>query len=186
MRTETIRRGLEVAGVAALAVAAGRTAQLRRRRRGLEVAEHVDLERYLGTWHEIARLPTWFERTCVGSTATYAMRTDGRIQVINRCRRGSCQGQPTTARGTARVVDTKTNARLKVSFMGPLAGDYWILDVDPEYRWALVGAPNRRNLWILAREPALDDRTYWRLVEKAAGMGFPVEKLERPQSCAVH
>jgi apolipoprotein D and lipocalin family protein len=143
----------------------------------LTVVPSVDLTKYVGTWHEIARLPMWFQRNCASdTTATYTLRPDGRIDVLNQCRKAD--GSITSAKGTARVADANgPNSKLKVTFFWPFSGDYWIVDLDPQYRWAVVGEPGRKNLWILAREPRMDDALYRQIVERAAQKGFPVEKL---------
>jgi apolipoprotein D and lipocalin family protein len=99
----------------------------------LDVVPHVDLNRYVGRWYEIARLPNRFEKKCTDSvTAIYSVRTDGKIEVVNRCRKSS--GDYTTAKGKAKVVDKTTNAKLKVSYFWPFYGDYWILDLDENLR----------------------------------------------------
>ena len=147
----------------------------------------VDLGRYAGTWYEIARLPMWFQRHCMDSKAVYTVRSDGRVGVHNECVTDG--GGLAAADGVATVVDTKTNARLLVVFDNWFArlfgssreGNYWILDLDPEYRTALVGTPDRRYLWILARTPQIDDATYRKLVQLARGFGYPVDQLIRDQ-----
>ena len=114
---------------------------------------HVDLDRYLGTWYEIAHLPMFFQRHCVGdTTAQYGLREDGRISVLNRCRTAKGWQE---AIGRAKVMPGTGNAKLKVTFFWPFSGDYWIIGLDPEYRWALVGNPSRKYLWLLARTPSL-------------------------------
>ncbi|MER3427442.1 MAG: hypothetical protein C4334_04955 [Pyrinomonas sp.] len=141
-----------------------------------QVVSRVDLDRYVGTWYEIARYPNRFQRQCVGdTTATYELRPDGKIRVTNRCRKRD--GKFDTAKGTARVVDKRTNAKLKVTFFWPFSGDYWIIDLDPDYRYAVVGAPSRKYLWILSRTPQLDEATYRRILERVAAQGFDVERL---------
>jgi apolipoprotein D and lipocalin family protein len=151
----------------------------------LPTATSVDLSRYAGTWYEIARLPMWFQRHCVDSTAIYTPRPDVAIGVHNACVTDT--GGLDQAEGVATVVDTRTHARLTVVFDNWFArlvgssreGNYWILDLDPDYRTALVGTPNRRYLWILSRSPRLDETTYQRLVERARQLGFPVSDLIR-------
>ena len=151
----------------------------------LSTVASVDLNRYAGTWYEIARLPMWFQRHCVDSKAVYRVRSDGRIGVHNECVTDG--GGLAMADGVATVVDTKTNARLAVVFDNWFArlsgssreGNYWILDLDPEYRTVLVGTPDRRYLWILARAPEIDEVTYGKLVHLARGFGYPVEQLIR-------
>ena len=147
----------------------------------LDTVPWVDLDRYLGTWYEIARLPTWFEKGCVATSATYEKMERGRIRVINRCRKGTLDGKVKEARGVAWVVDANTNAKLKVRFFWPFSGDYWILELDPDYRWAMVGDPSRDYLWILRRTPRMDEETYRDLVARARAKGFEVNRLERPE-----
>ena len=153
----------------------------------LPTVASVDLSRYAGTWYEIARLPMWFQRHCVDSKATYSSRPDGAVGVRNECVTDT--GGLEQAEGVATVVDAKTNARLTVVFDNWFArlfgssreGNYWILDLDPEYRTAMVGTPDRRFLWILSRTPQLDEATYGRLVERAQQFGYPVSDLIRAQ-----
>jgi apolipoprotein D and lipocalin family protein len=120
----------------------------------------VDLARYAGIWHEIAKIPNRFQKQCARDTlAQYTLRPDGRIDVVNQCVRRD--GSLDQARGIARVVDAATGAKLKVSLVSllgwrPFWGDYWIVGLDPNYRWAVVGAPNRKYGWILARSKTLD------------------------------
>jgi len=142
----------------------------------------VDLDRYLGQWYEIARYPNRFQRNCAGDvTATYAPRSDARIDVINRCR--AADGAVIEARGVARVVDA-TSAKLKVRFapavLSPLPfvwGDYWIIGLAADYSWAVVASPDRRYLWILARTPALDSGQRAAALDAARTNGFDVEHL---------
>ncbi len=144
----------------------------------LPVFEKVDLNRYLGTWHEIARLPMFFQRNCVSDvTAVYSLRPDGKIGVLNQCRQKD--GTLRRASGTARVVDQSTNAKLKVSFFWPFSGDYWILQLGPNYEYAMVGEPRRKYLWILSRQPELDEQTYLNLMAKARLLGFDTSRLIR-------
>jgi len=156
----------------------------------LSAVVSVDLSRYAGTWYEIARLPMWFQRHCVDSKAIYSRRPDGAIDVHNECVTKS--GGVEWANGVATVVDAKTNARLMVKFDNWFArlfgssrdGNYWILDLDPEYRTAMVGTPDRRYLWILSRTHQLDEATYQRLVERAQQLGYPVSELIRARHAA--
>lgn len=143
-----------------------------------ETVSHVDLKRYVGTWHEVARYPNWFQRDCAGEvTATYAANPDGSISVVNKCRKKD--GSEAVARGTAKVVPKSGNARLKVSFFGPFTGDYWVLGLDPDYQWALVGAPSRKYLWILSREAKVSDERYKKIVQIAVEKGFVADRLVR-------
>ncbi|HEX8712451.1 MAG TPA: lipocalin family protein [Terracidiphilus sp.] len=151
------------------------------RRDAVQVVPSVDLFRYMGTWYEIAHLPAWFQRSCSSNTtASYGLRPDGKVTVLNQCR--TRDGKLKSAKGIARVASKKgPNTKLKVSFFGPFAGDYWIIDLDPEYQWAVVGDPHRRYLWILSRQPRLDPETYARVVERAKTQGFDVSRLMRTQ-----
>jgi apolipoprotein D and lipocalin family protein len=144
----------------------------------LEVVSSVDLSRYVGRWYEIARLPNRFEKKCVDSvTADYALRQDGKIDVINRCRKAD--GKFTTAKGKAKIVDKTTNAKLKVTFFWPFYGNYWILDLGANYEYAVVGDPSRDYLWILSRTPQMDESIYQQLLNRMAERGFDTGKMIR-------
>lgn len=141
----------------------------------LRTVERVDLARYAGTWYEIASFPTRFQRGCTATTASYALRDDGRVSVRNRCRK---DGEEAAVEGVAWPVD-ETNARLKVRFFWPFAGDYQVIALDPAYQWAVVGGPDREHLWILARTPEIDEALHRELVAQAEAQGFDVARLER-------
>jgi apolipoprotein D and lipocalin family protein len=151
-------------------------------RDAVQTVDAVDIDRYVGSWFEIARFPNSFQDECIGDvTARYATRSDGRLDVINRCR---TENGPIEARGIARIVDTETRARLKVrfapavlSFLPFVWGDYWILGLERDYSWAVVGSPDREYLWILARTPALDWEDYTLALATASANGFAVERL---------
>jgi len=136
----------------------------------LPTVQSVDLDRYLGTWYEIARLPNFFQSKCASDTqATY--RADGKdVEVVNQCRKEDGTVEQIT--GIAKVVAGSQGAKLRVSFFRPIYGDYWILDLDPDYRWVLVGEPSRKYAWILARAPNLDAATQEALLARAAALGF--------------
>jgi apolipoprotein D and lipocalin family protein len=139
---------------------------------------HVDLIRYMGVWHEIARIDHSFQKDCKRSSATYRMLPDGEVEVINRCVNGK-DGRLREARGRAWSVDSENNARLKVSFFWPFRGDYWIIDLGKEYEYAVVGSPNRQYLWILARQPVMDDIVSKGILERLTSQGFAVDQLVR-------
>lgn len=141
----------------------------------LATAPQVDLARYGGLWHEAARFPNQFERDCVAATATYTKRDDGLIGVTNVCIKAD--GSRETARGRAKVADKATNAKLKVSFFGPFFGDYWVLDVAPDYSWALVGEGTGRYLWVLTREERVSEQVKADLVERLRARGYRTEAL---------
>ncbi|MDP2877709.1 MAG: lipocalin family protein [Holophaga sp.] len=146
-----------------------------------QVVAQVDLARYMGTWHEIAKFPNRFQRGCGCTTATYALRSDGKVSVVNRC--GTGEGKFKSVKGWAKVVDPTTRAKLKVTFFWPFFGDYWILALDPEYRHVLVGTPDRKYLWILARQPSMEKAAYESLTTIAATQGFDISKIVRTEPC---
>ena len=143
----------------------------------LEVIPFVDLTRYSGVWYEISRYPNSFQEGCVGSRATYTLREDGKIGVLNECLEGSFSGRHRNAKGTAKVVDTKSNARLKVSFFWPFYGDYWIIDLGREYEYAVVGHPERTYLWILSRTKKMDEKLYGEILGRLEAKGYDTAKL---------
>ncbi|MFO0755071.1 MAG: lipocalin family protein [Byssovorax sp.] len=145
----------------------------------LQTVARVDLPRYAGTWYEIASFPQSFQRGCTGTTAQYALRDDGEIDVLNRCRLGSLDGEQKEAHGRARLPDARDTAKLEVSFFRPFWGDYWIIDLDPDYRYAVVGHPGRDYLWILSREPTMAEATYDAIVSRIAAKGYEVDRLQR-------
>jgi apolipoprotein D and lipocalin family protein len=145
----------------------------------LRTVPHVDLNRYIGTWYDIASFPQRFQQGCTGTTATYSLRDDGDIDVINRCRKGSLSGKEDSAHGRARVVDRATNSRLKVSFFRPFWGDYWILDLGQDYEYAVVGHPSRDYLWILSRTPAMESVVYDGIIGRLREQGYDVDRLNR-------
>lgn len=150
----------------------------------LQVVPSVDLQRYLGKWYEIARYPAPFEKNCVAVTAEYALRADGKISVINSCRKGTLDGPEKAAHGTAWVTDKTTNAKLRVRFFWPFSGAYWIIELGNNYEYAVVGHPKRKYLWILSRTPHMDDALYADILKKIAAHAYdlaPIEKTLQPQ-----
>jgi apolipoprotein D and lipocalin family protein len=148
-----------------------------------ETVDHVDLSRYVGTWHEIARFPMSQQNGCFAVKATYTQRGDGRIDVKNECNIGGFDGPLEVANGVAKVADTETNSKLKVkfSFFMPWA-PYWIIDLAPDYSYAVVGTPDRKFLWILSRTPKMDYNTYGKILVKVVEQGFnPARLVETPQ-----
>lgn len=147
----------------------------------------VDLGRYAGTWFEAARFPTTFQDSarlrCEQVSATYTPRADGRIGVVNRCRNALDGGAERAAEGVARSVSAG-NDRLRVSFFWPFHGDYWVIGLDPDYRWAVVGAPGRDYLWILSRTPQMAPADYDAAVAIARREGFDTARLQRTVQAA--
>lgn len=143
----------------------------------LTTEAQVNLDQYLGRWYEIARFPNSFEKNCEGVTAEYARRDDGLISVVNTCRKGGVDGKAEVANGRARIVDAKTNAKLEVSFFGPFWGDYWILDLDDDYSLSLVGEPQGRYLWVLARTPEISDEERAGALTRLQTLGYDTSAL---------
>ncbi len=147
--------------------------------RPLKTVDRVDLGQYKGLWYEIAKIPNRFQRKCVrGTTAHYTLRNDGKIEVINRCY--TQEGKIIEAKGIARVVDLKSNAKLKVSFVKILGlslfwGDYWIISLGDDYEYAIVGTPNRKYGWILSRTPALSQEKLQKIFELLREQGYNPE-----------
>ncbi len=165
--------------IAAVAVGCAPTTTERLNLPPLETVDFVDLERYMGTWYEIAHFPQFFQKGCTGSTATYTLRENGKVGVVNRCRKGSLDGPESIARGTATVVDPTTNAKLSVTFFWPFYGDYWVIDLDTEYQYAVVGHPSRDYLWILCRKPQMDEAQYGEILTRLENIGYQTERLVR-------
>ena len=144
----------------------------------LRTVDRVDLGRYAGKWFEIATIPMSFQRGCVAVTATYTIREDGDVDVVNTCRKETLDGEERSVKGKAWSVDP-SNAKLEVRFFWPFTGAYWIIDLDPDYRWAVVGHPSREYLWILSRKPQMPDATYEGILERLRAQSYDVSKLVR-------
>lgn len=143
----------------------------------LPTVDHVELDRYLGTWYEIARYPAPFQEGCVATSATYSLRDDGDIRVLNRCLVENLDGELREAEGRAKIVDEQSNAKLKVTFFWPFYGDYWVLALDEDYQWALVGEPSREYLWILSRTRQMDAELFDSIVRRLPALGYDPEQL---------
>jgi len=149
----------------------------------LATIESLDVPRYMGRWHEIARYPNRFQRQCVGdSSADYQLQPDNTVRVTNRCR--LADGSLNEAIGQARQLGGPTSPRLEVrfapawlSFIPAVWGDYWVVEIDDDYRWVVVSEPSRRFLWVLARTPTLDARTEGDIRTRLVARGFDPEKL---------
>ncbi|CAA0806506.1 temperature-induced lipocalin [Striga hermonthica] len=151
----------------------------------MNVVRGLDIERYMGRWYEIASFPSRFQpKNGVDTRATYTLNPDGTVHVLNETWNDGKRG---FIEGTAYKADPKSDeAKLKVRFyvppflpIIPVTGDYWVLYIDHDYQYAVIGQPSRRYLWILSRQPRLDDETYNQLVEKAKEQGYDVGKLHK-------
>ncbi len=143
---------------------------------GIEPVTGFEVERYMGRWYEVARLDHSFERGMEQVTATYELRPDGTVAVLNRGFRAD-KGEWGEASGKAKFRGETDVAALKVSFFGPLYGGYNVVDLDPDYQHALIAGPNRSYLWILARTPTPPRAEVERLVAKARSLGFDTSQL---------
>ncbi len=151
--------------------------QLAQKNQPLSTVSQVDLNRYLGTWYEIAAYPNYFQRGCKCTTANYSQEKTT-ISVINRCYR---DGSWDIADGKARVVPNSGNAKLKVWFFWPFKGDYWIIDLDENYTYAVVGHPSRHYLWILSRSPQMEPSRYQKVLEFIDSVDFDRNRLVKTQ-----
>ncbi len=142
----------------------------------LEVVPKVELNKYLGKWYEIAHLPAKFQEGCEQTTATYSLLDNGSIAVLNECKK---DGKYKKAKGSAKVVDKITQAKLKVTFFWPFYGDYWIIKLGKEYEYSVVGTPNRKYLWILSRTPKMDEPLISQLLDFVKSKGFDITNLIR-------
>ena len=148
----------------------------------LTTVKYVDLKKYVGLWYEIAKIPNSFQDQCVkGTTAKYILKDDGEIEVINSCI--DEDGEVDDADGVARIVDKKSNAKLEVSFVSffgwrPFWGDYWIIGLDENYQWAIVGTPNRKYGWVLSRTPKLIEITLNKIFRILEDQGYNPKNFE--------
>lgn len=142
----------------------------------LKTVAHVDLERYLGKWYEIARYDHSFERGCSEVDAIYTKRDDGMIGVLNRCFIKD-NNKTKEAHGRAKVVDEETNSKLKVTFFWPFYGNYWIIELAEDYRFVVVSEPKKEYFWILSRTPVMEQADLDGILERTTALGFDARKL---------
>lgn len=143
--------------------------------------KELDLNRYLGTWYEIARFPHSFEKGMAGVTANYSLRDDGKIKVINKGYKNGLNGKLSVAEGKAKIPDKSQPGKLKVSFFWIFYGDYYILELGPNYEYAMIGSSSSKYFWILSRTPQMDEATYNMLLDNAKKRGYNLDQLERVQ-----
>jgi len=141
----------------------------------LKTVDYVDLERYQGKWYEITKIPNRFERNLIYVTANYTLKENGKIKVLNDGY-NTKKGKYEKAVGEAKVNGP---GKLGVSFFKPFYGDYYIMELDEDYQWVLVGSPSRDYLWILARTPQISEELITELSKKAENAGFDISRLER-------
>jgi apolipoprotein D and lipocalin family protein len=145
----------------------------------LQSVAHVDLPRYMGDWRVIANIPYFAEDGAVDSIESYALRPDGKIANWFRRREGSFDAPVKRNDFVATVTNRETNAEWRVHFFPLISAAYLIIDLDPEYRWAVVGHPSRKYGWVLAREKTLPDRTYDEILKRLAAQGYEPSKFEK-------
>jgi len=143
----------------------------------------IDVARYLGTWYEIAKFPNWFQRKCLsGTNANYQLKEDGNVKVTNRCKVEG--GEMAQVIGTARQIGGATSPKLEVRFAPDwlailpfVWGDYWVIDLDPQYQLAAVSDPRREYLWILSRTPKVNQKSYDDLLQRLVAQQFDLTQL---------
>ncbi len=144
----------------------------------LDTVDSVDVNRYLGKWYEVARLPNRFQEDCYCASAEYSLIDSITINVRNECFEESTSGELDYVDGKAFIVENSNNAKLKVQFFWPFKGDYWIIDLDKEnYSYAVVGTPSRKYLWVLSRTPKMEKNLLDNLLEKARQKNFDISKI---------
>jgi apolipoprotein D and lipocalin family protein len=145
---------------------------------GLAPVENFQVKSYMGDWYELARKPQWFQKNCVCTQARYTLKENGGVSVLNRCRKKTPSGKIKTAKGKARFeTEDRSVAALEVSFFLNFYGQYWVIDLDPDYQWALVSNAPGTSLWVLARDPSLPRRKVDALLAKAAKAGIDVSDV---------
>ena len=141
--------------------------------------KEFDLNRYLGTWYEIARFPHSFEKNLVGVTATYRLRDDGKIEVLNQGYKYTLDGELSKAVGKAKIPDKQEPGKLKVSFFWIFYADYNVLELDENYQYAMIGSSTAKYFWILCRDPQMDPAIFEMFMDKARKRGYNLAKLEK-------
>lgn len=150
----------------------------KRKEKPLPVEDYVDVDRYMGTWYEIARLPQSFEKGTKNNAAHYSLNEKGYVDVINTAVAiNDGQSKHVSVKGKAYIMDTETNAKLKVSFFPPLCSKYWIIAVDDDYQWAVVGHPDRESFWILSRKHSMEKKILSKLLSMAHDLNFDIENI---------
>jgi apolipoprotein D and lipocalin family protein len=140
------------------------------------VVASVDLSRYMGTWYEIAHIPNFAQKGCTDTIVHYRLAPDGGFELLNTCWKGD-KYKP--YHGWAKPVEKGSTSKFRAKFMMIFGGDYWIVDLDPDYKWAAVGDAKRSQLWVISRTQPLDEKTYAGILERASAKGYPVKTLER-------
>lgn len=144
----------------------------------------VELEKYAGLWYDIASFPMRFQKGCHCTTAEYTLNPKGYVKVENSCRKNGYDGKKSGIKGKAYAVEGSKNTKLKVQFFWPFKGDYWIVRLEKDYKWAVVSAPGKDYLWILSRTPKMDDTLFDEIIDDLKNDGYDVDRLVKvPQEC---
>jgi apolipoprotein D and lipocalin family protein len=143
----------------------------------LQTVLSVDLEKYMGKWYEIASFPQRFQKGCHGTTAEYTLNDKGSVTIENKCFKDSVDGKVSSIKGKAFVVENSGNSKFNIQFFWPFKGKYWIIDLADDYSYAVVSHPTKKYLWILSRNPFMDDTTYLSIITKLKDKGFDVTKI---------
>ena len=145
----------------------------------LKTVAHVDLPRFMGDWYVFSHIPYLLEKGKVGTFDRYALRPDGRIQNSFLFRRGSLDAPLEEWKGVAWVHDNKTNAEWRVQFIWPLRVPFLVIDLDPQYQWAVIGYPSRKLAWVLTRKTTLDESTYRGILKRMEAQGYDSDLLKK-------
>jgi apolipoprotein D and lipocalin family protein len=143
----------------------------------LQVVPKLDLDRFQGTWYEIAHNPWFVQKDCFAMIAHYKLVEDGKIKVTNICRDNGFDGEISQIEGKAWVVEEKTQAKWKVQFIWPFKLNYWVIEIDKDYQYAVVGEPDKDNVWILSRQPHLDKKILDKIMENTQAKGYDLSKI---------
>jgi apolipoprotein D and lipocalin family protein len=174
---------LVAAAVLVSACASTKTHPMKNPSTPLRTVPHVDLSRFMGDWRVIANIPYFAEKGCVDSIESYALRPDGKIENWFTFRKKSLDAPQKTIRAQATVVNTQTNAEWRVKFFGLITAKYFVIDLDPNYQWTVIGHPSRNYGWIMAREKTLPPATFEMLLDRLAAQGYDPGRFEMvPQS----
>ena len=144
----------------------------------LQTVPYVDLKKYAGKWYEIASFPQLFQKGCFCTTAEYTLTDKGYVTVENRCNKDSINGKQSYIKGKAFVVENSGNAKLEVQFCWPFKGKYWIIELADDYSYVVIGHPNKKYLWILAKTPRMDGMLYQQIISRTKEKGFDVSKIK--------
>ena len=142
----------------------------------------VDLRKYYGRWYEVARVPNQFEKglACSAPTADYEEDDQGAVTVVQTCHQHSARGPEKVYRAAARILDPGVNAKFRLTFYLVMSKEYWVIDHAQDYRWAIVGDPTGRFVWLFSRQPALSHDTRDSLLARVRALGYDPAKLEFP------